>query len=379
MAFKDLHKLKKIAEIEKEEIEINYLVLGNDIFSLEIFSQLETKYGTDKVRLLSEDKLIRHSLFVKGPSTIRGESNKKIFKHYFSSLECVDKNEPSLFFKDLTWKPFFGRSKSEALLHDEHYFTSGAISFDQESIFTFLTDEYLASVNERAYQVKVKSIDFENEYYIVECINGTIFKVRNLYFGKSPWQFVHLFKSKNKLNDQLIQACESTQASAAMFLKFCFSKPVTDEQNTLFIPLSYTHDHGHFIGEFKKFSQGGVNGSIVEFLHYIDVDQTSEEDVTKIIRQLKRSVEKIFDNIFKNNYQEFISIERDLGCLKIDDILFQGSLSLLSNEHRKMVFIGKNAPINVDQLAQFKVEDSDGKVSQFARAYHVNQVTMQNL
>ena len=40
MAFKDIHKLKKIAVIERETITVPYLVMGKDVFSLSLYNDL---------------------------------------------------------------------------------------------------------------------------------------------------------------------------------------------------------------------------------------------------------------------------------------------------------------------------------------------------
>ena len=78
MGFRELHKLKKVIVVEKENIKVQHLVVGKDIFALSIYKSLKEKYGPEKVRLLSEDPILKSDLLPKGPSTVRGESNQKI-------------------------------------------------------------------------------------------------------------------------------------------------------------------------------------------------------------------------------------------------------------------------------------------------------------
>ena len=67
MAFKDIHKLKKIAVLETEIIKVPYLVIGKDIFSLSLYNELKNSKGRDQVRLLSQDSLQKSDLLPKGP------------------------------------------------------------------------------------------------------------------------------------------------------------------------------------------------------------------------------------------------------------------------------------------------------------------------
>ena len=90
----------------------------------------------------------------------------------------------------------------------------------------------------------------------------------------------------------------------------------------MFIPLSYTHEHGHYVGEFK--TQNGHQ--VADFLHYIDENHASEEDISRIIRGLKKGFEKIFENFSKINFREYIALEDEIACLKIDDNSYNDSL-----------------------------------------------------
>ena len=356
MAFKDIHKLKKIAVVEKESITAPYLVVGKDIFALSLYTDLKKQHGADKVRLLSEDAVLKSDLLPKGPSTIRGEVNQKIFNHLFADVNQV-KTENALFYKDMTWKTFGGRSKSEALKYDEEFFTGPRIDPDFEAVFKSVehSDEFIEAMNKEAYQVKIKNIRREGEGFIVECINGTEFHTEHLYFGLSPYHYLQFYNEKNQLSDSFIEFCESTKTSSALFVKFVFeNKPLTDLKETLFIPLSYTHEWGHFVGEFKD--NKGVQE--IEFMHFMEDHLMSEEDVSRVIRLLKRSMEKIFDNFLKITVHEYISLEQEIGCLKIDDELFVKSLDSEKGDTKNLTFIGINAPIVNEQCIKDSFEYS---------------------
>lgn len=366
MAFKDLHKLKKIAVVEKESINTPYLVVGKDNFALSLYADLKQKHGADNVRLLSQDPILKSDLLPKGPSTVRGETNQKVFTHLYSDAVKLKCEENAIFYKDMAWKSFGGRSKSENLKYDEEYFTGPRIDPDFEEVFKNVdySDEFLEVINNEAYHVKIKSVRRDNETFVVECINGTEFHTEHLFFGLSPYHYLQFYKDKNQLSNSFIEFCESTRTSSALFVKFVFEdKPLSDLKETLFIPLSYTHEWGHFVGEFKDHK--GVQE--IEFMHFMEDELMSEEDVSRIIRLLKRSMEKIFDNFLKINVREYISLEQEIGCLKIDDELFQKTLEENKGETKNLTFIGINAPLVSEQCIKDTFEYSQKELSGITR------------
>jgi hypothetical protein len=371
MAFKDIHKLKKIAVVEKEIITVSYLVVGKDIFSLSLYADLKNAHGNENVRLLSEDAILKSDLLPKGPSTIRGETNQKIFKHLYPDVTITKCNENSLFYKDMVWKSFGGRSKPEMLKYDEGFFTGERIDPNYEEIFKNVShsQEQIDSLNIEAYQVRIKSINRNETGFIVECINGTEFHCENLYFGLSPYYYLQYYSDKNHLSVPFIEFCESTKTSSALFVKFVFDEtPLSDMKETLFIPLSYTHDWGHFIGEFKQVE----NHQEIEFMHFLEDQLMSEEDVSRVIRLLKKSMEKIFDKFNKIKSHEYIALEQEIGCLKIDDHGFEKSLELNVSETQNLFFIGINAPITSTQCVDLNFEYSPETLNGVVRALFIH-------
>ncbi len=376
MAFKDIHKLKKIDVIVKESIAVPYLVIGKDIFALSLYTSLKKIHGAENVRLLSEDKILASDFLPKGPGSIRGDTNQKIFKALYPDMTFEAGEVNALFYKDMTWKSFGGRSKPEALKFNEEFYTGPRFDVELAKIFPDLdlADTFLEQVNREAYQVKIKNIKKQGEQFSVECINGTEFFSETLYFGQSPFQFLNLYEDKNSLNDGFIQFCESTKTPSALFVKFLFTKTLTKMKETLFIPLSYTHEWGHFVGEFRNHGQQEI-----EFMHFVDEDQSSEEDISRTIRLLKKNMEKIFEQFAKNERREFISLEQEIGCLKIDDNLFRTSYESLKGILKNLNFIGINAPINDEHRVQSIFEYSTEELNGITRGLVVHQLCEKNL
>ena len=377
MAFKDIHKLKKIVEVQKESIETDYLVVGKDAFAISLYKELVQKFGEDKVRLLSEDKIVSSDLLFKGPSTVRGEANKAVFRLLYPNLAVQEINSPSIFYKDLTWKAFGGRSKSETLKYDEEFYVPSFFKVKEEELYPWISedDSLYEELNQKAYQVKVKKIHYNDGKFTVECINGTEFHTPKLFFGKSPAFFLKSFSDLSKLSNDFIQFCESTQTISGLYIKYLFNKPLSDIKETMFIPLSYTHEWGHFVGEFKETSKG----QLADFFHYIDADHASEEDISRTIRALKKSFEKIFENFSKINLTEFISLEEELACLKIDDEVFHKSKSHDLDFLNKLFFIGKNAPIDLDWCAMNSFEYSTKEINHLSRALLVEREVLKKI
>lgn len=370
MAFKDLHKLKKVVVVEKEFISVPHLVVGKDIFSLSIYKLLQEKYGPENVRLLSEDTILKSDLFPKGPGTLRGEANQKIVQELYPKAVSFVGEDLAMFYKDMTWKSFGGRSKSEALKFNEEFFTGPRFDINPEVIFPELKDaeEFLSLINQEAYQVRIKSVKASEKGFSVECLNGTEFTCEKLYFGQSPYQYLQFYTNKSELSDTFIEFCESTKTPSALFVKFVFEKPITDSLETLFIPLSYTHEWGHFVGEF-----GQTDGlQSIEFIHFIDEDHTSEEDVSRIIRLLKKGMEKIFEKFSKINSREYIVLEQEIGCLKIDDQLFSKASSEEKNKCENLFFLGINAPLEESWRSTNSFEYSGFGIVMLARALLVH-------
>ena len=51
------------------------------------------------------------------------------------------------------------------------------------------------------------------------------------------------------------------------------------------------------------------------------------------------------DNFLKIKVREFIALEQEIGCLKIDDAGFERSLEELKDSMKNLHFIGINAPV----------------------------------
>lgn len=376
----NLLSLKKVEDINISTSYIRHLVIGEDLFSVALYWELRKKFGDEQVKWLCSKPISEKDLLPLGPNTLRGESNIEKFKRFFPDVETSEVETPSQFFKELKWRPFGGRAKSETLLWNEEFFTLKRADFDIYALFPFLKEEALYEVlEEKRLDFAAKSISRQTPddlaapaHFAIELSNNDILKCEHLYWGGGPRSFLDTYDNKNELTDDFITFCEEATSPAALYIQLEFDAVVTDKEETLFIPLSYTHEWGHFVGEFKAIENGKQRA---EFVTFMDIHHTDEQEISKKIRLLKKNLEKIFGENSTKISDEFIKLSSTSPCLKIDDSLFKdlrkdwGNLSLTSF----------NAPMENCSNTVENCEDSNGGVSFFARAAYRHQEIVQSL
>ncbi len=363
--FSDLRKKDEKSEIES--LYFRHLVIGNDIFTIAKFFQLKKQFG-DEVALVCDLELKRETLIPRGPTTLRGKQNIELFKSLYPNAKVEEQEKEPMFFKEKEWRSFKGRMKPEKLLYQEEFFMESGANIDLKELFDFLDDETVfEKLNDLRFKASVKNLlHKEAPYdlvqpakYCAELADGKEIGCEKLYWGLGPDKFVNHFKDPGMLSDQCIEYCERTQTPAMLVVAFQLSKQVGDLNSTKFIPLSYTHEWGHFIGEFLQ--RGDENWA--EFICYVDPNHSSEQDLVKKIHLLKRSLDKIYENFSSFCLNEQVLFVPNSPCLKIDDKDF---LNIKEN-NGDVSFVSYNAPLGdfLDGVSNF--EYSDIPVSFFSR------------
>lgn len=376
----NLLSLKKKEDINISTSYVRHLVVGEDLFSVALYWELRKKLGDEQVKWLCPKPITEKDLLPLGPNTLRGESNIEKFKRFFPDVETEEVEAPAEFFKELKWRPFGGRAKSEKLLWNEEFFTLKRADFDIYALFPFLKEEDLYETLEKnrldfaAKNIARQEPDdlAEPAHFAIELSNNDILKCEHLYWGGGPRTFLDTYDNKNELTDDFITFCEEATSPAALYIQMEFDKAITEKEQTLFIPLSYTHEWGHFVGEFKALENGKQRG---EFVTFMDIQHTNEQEISKKIRLLKKNLEKIFGENSTQISDEFIKLSSTSPCLKIDDSLFRD----LKKEWSHLALASFNAPMgNCSDMVE-NCEDSLRTVSFFARAAYRHQEIVQSL
>lgn len=382
MAINRLRKLRRVEENKGEKIFKRNLVVGNDLFSLELYDLLNQKYGQSEVSLLTPKKIDSEDLRIKGPNMLRGESNIKAFKCFYPEYEGLSKDDNAEFFKELKFRKFSSRSKHEKLLWGEEFFKGPKVKLEQKELFTVLKKENFYIENEKDFLVKnITGINFistddllENANWEISCSNGDRMLCEHLYWGLGPKSFLDLYTEKSKLSNQFMEFCERQASPMALNIKFNFDGEITKKEETLFIPLSYTHEWGHFVGEFNLYSENEKSQS-AEFLLYLNHHHTTEEEISRNIRILKKNLEKIFPKIKTTKAKEYISLSENVACQNIDDYLFpRGEF-----ENKKINFIGFNAPLDEKEFNFDTFADSSKGLSHLMRGFVTHQNITKNI
>ena len=334
MSIRKLQHLKKEIASETECKYFKHLIVGHDYFT----SKLEKYFPSQDVAILSTEENIQEFI---GPNWLRGEKNIGLIQQLNPSWKLQRKSNGPCFYKEQRFREFASRSKPSLLLPGEAFYTQWDYYLEQG-----LDLKNSMPMNCTFYHTFPVEIGWQDRLWKIRCSDGQQFECRKLYWGDGPNTFIHLLKEKDCFGGQFIEFCESTNAPLSLLIRYSLTQDVNAMKETFFIPLSQSYDWGHFVGEFKE------NGKILEFVHYLCPDESSEEDVSKKIKLLKKSLEKIFPGIFKDAVGEYIKLSVDSPCESIDDCKYVAVENLF--------FFGVNAPVDTTMT----------EISHLARGLH---------
>ena len=274
-----------------------------------------------KTLIVSENVIKTREIISIGPSTNRSPSFSEMEGHHYS-----------VFYKDLKFRKFGGRSKPCQLLAGETFYTFPALQDKRDVI----SEETTESLNKHLHQGQLKRIRLTEGGFELDLQNNTILKTTALSWGRSLPEFIDLVENKDQLPKELIESIPHFSGPGKLYISLEISDQ-TDEllKKTFFLPLSYTHDHGHFIGEFFQAENNQMNG---EFLFFLNLENLSEEEVSRTIRTFKRVLEKAFPELLSKIKNEYIHL--DLSSSSIDPLLHTtSSLNEILPENLKLSFV----------------------------------------
>ncbi len=350
MALKRLLELKKRPLDAGQKLYKKHLIVGENLFCLCLYHQLVKKWGREQVALLCESPLDRADAYPIGPNTLRGEDNIEAMAKLFPRPPWNRENGRALFFKELKWHSFGGRTRPAKLLENEAFFTWPKAEFDIEMLYPFLSeDNFFTSLKNQCLTFSLKNLTcgvppfdlVEPHHFVLDGTPATRVGCEFLYWGRPFKDFVSVYQRQNQRDKKWMQLGQTRNSQSALYARFLFERPITDKCETLFIPLSYTHDQGHFIGEFKRLKEGRQRA---DFVVHLDLEHTSEEQVSAKLRFLKRSLNKIFKDFSSTPHQTFVKLRPQLDNFEIDDPSFQEMWERFPN----LRMIGPSAPLKAN-------------------------------
>lgn len=211
------------------------------------------------------------------------------------TLERGEEEVPStaLFFKELKFYPFGGRVKSQKLSSAEAYFLRPPQKDKKGEESPHSHPQPFTGIPQDIWPRQEGG-------YTIQCTSGTNLTCDYLHWMLGPRLFIKLYREKSP--SSLVKFSETANYPNTLYVHFFLEGQLTDQQNTLFFPLSYTHSQGHFIGEFTKAN----SSQQASFMAFINTSREEEEAISHKIRVLDRQLEKAFANFKKSFKQKFI-------------------------------------------------------------------------
>ncbi len=257
----------------------------------------------------------------------------------------------SSFWKDQKFRSFGGRSKPETINGNEEFFIETSFVVEPQS---FLDSSMYANEEKSAFHesvvddiikgtvASVTRIDEKTPQgparWKVELINGSAFKVEQLFWCHPPCSFLRVCADKTSYPEKWVEFCQKTRPSKGVTFTLLPEKDTVWPDETLFIPQSLTYDWGNFIGEsFVTSERRGIS-----FFTYIEEEKFNPEDISKKIRLLKRSIERIFEiNLSALHCEEKILVHEFVPVIEVDDSLYDE----IRSENDSLHFLGAWAPL----------------------------------
>ncbi|MEK6624603.1 MAG: hypothetical protein AABY86_06530, partial [Bdellovibrionota bacterium] len=354
MSIQNLRDLKKINPKMQTEIFYPYLIVGQNFFTLACLHRFH-HHNVENVKIIAPRFFTHEDMILKGPNSLRGIGNALALKSLGHQL--VELSHTPIFYKDQKLREFGGRARPETMLYGEEFYGHRAYQFDALQFFPFLSDPFFVTkANQHLIEGQITKISkgvpqdlIDRAHWVLDLSSGVRLSCEHLIWANGPLEFLAL-SAKESLSNDIIQFLESTRTPISLYIRLEFDRVVTDQEATLFLPLSFTHEWGHFVGEFKI-----LNGKqIAEFITTIDEENSDEGHIAHVIKILKRNLEKVLPSIQNIEMKEFIIMSERTPCLKIDDHAF----GKFSESLKNLSFAGPNAPLRDFQHLGKSCEDS---------------------
>ena len=249
---------------------MEHLVIGGEWAALFRYHKLFSDWGAEQVGLLVPRLLKREDILLR---RVRGNTALVYKDMVFHPLvETMVKSQ---------WERYFlTHSETESCFWEDEHFMEKLLLSQREGTPVEITGD--GSVG-----------------YIVNCDNDLSVSCRHLHWMADPREFVQCYTGK-------ISPSPVDNVPDTLYVRYSFEGVLTDMTETLLFPLSYAHSHGHFIGGFQTVREERQE---VEFVTFLDRDESSEEDVSKKIRILDRRLTKAFVHFKKIPYKKSIRLD----------------------------------------------------------------------
>jgi hypothetical protein len=342
-----IRSLKKQESHESKIAQTNYikhLIIGDDLSSFMLALKL---YRLEQpFQIILENDVTLEMLKGKWAATFPTLRDELVYQELIQAHPALQNEQhwhSSEFYKDSKFHQFSGRVKHFEMKSSEPGFMQASKRIDYLALFTADDDNQLSAIlkNNCAKKIMVEinkttPLDLvEPNNYEVEFTDYSKIKCEHLYFARNPKLFFKLLKNKDELHESIAQYTSKLEVQSAVVVHFPLKNKCEVPAGTLFLPQSMTHEWGHFLCQFSDKSALGLS-----FLN--EDDLSSEEELAKKIRLMRRVIERVVENFKSAEGAESIYFFEDFSYQNIDDELTK---TMQDNDYH-LHFIGAAAPLD---------------------------------
>jgi len=349
---------KEVKEKHQDDSRLyfDHIVVGDDYIAALKYLELNRKYPDQTVRLVSSNILNKQSIeneFKCMISTVRSEKAAASLVDKSARLEVTPIDNEPVFYKDTKLHSFSGRAKPHEQMEDEEFFQSSYSTYNWESLFAqFDIEDLDTELLKTQFNKYIDKLEVATPEDLVEKVNFKVFtseyetfECEHLHWCKSPKAFYKLIANKNDLGDSLHKYCNKLESRTSLTVHFeAQGEEFYDSFGTVFLPQSVTHEWGHFICDIEKYDPATETQEMTALM-FVTEEITSEEDLGKKIRLMKRVIERVFSKFAKSDVKEFINYRIDSFIKGHDDTL----MDKIQTEHSELHFYGEGAPLGEDK------------------------------
>ncbi|MGE3610898.1 MAG: hypothetical protein AB7I27_15010 [Bacteriovoracaceae bacterium] len=352
--------LKHFKDLKKEVsnnlivLHVPHVILGHDLGAVLKLIELKKQFPDEKIKLISNRLLNKQSLieaYEFGVTTLRSsEAVEGIYKKFFNA-KIIPQNKDALFYKDGKFHEFGGRAKSMDLLSGEDFFTHKGYRLSLQSLFSESDWENLDQIIGEALDIRIfESIEKTTPQDLVDKAEWVLhFKdfskltCTHLYSSLSPKKFLSYLTHKENFTPELIDVCTSCKIQAALSITLVLNKEIYQEERTLFIPQSMTHEWGHFIVEFESFNYQKKE-QLCHVLFLIHEEEPQSEELAAKIKLMKRVLDRVFPHFEDSIAKEYIRFDEEMFISNIKDEGFDQ----MSFDYPSLKFTGQFSQVRED-------------------------------
>lgn len=289
--------LKKIERVNRTRSYSRVVLVGLSWESLELVNFFSRKFGPRQVIMIDHKEWSEDHLFYPGPCVDRGEVSGQLLRRFIPDI-TLHQGQGPLFYKDRKFHSFGGRARPYHLLEGEAHYRQFPNFFDPKSFLDGNITGKLALAQKSFLNIAIKKITLREPCDLIEPAHFTIalpdhrdIECQYLFYGRSPREFLGLVEDRKQLHKAFIKFSSCFEQSYSLVATFCLKGKAIPAPQTFLIPQSQTHDRGHFILEASE------SGQMLKA--HCRMSEVGEEEVSKKLRLLKRTLRRLFPEFRK--------------------------------------------------------------------------------